>query len=97
MSHPASINRYSFRRLSPAEFNTALAESGLSIRDFMYLSGRHSHAVAKFQGKTDRDDQRPLMSDVLILELAKRRPDLIEVMFGIVNEYSADPQERNIA
>lgn len=88
----SNVARYQFRRLSPAEFMALRRAASVSVRDFMYLTGRHSHLVAQYHGETDKSDQRPSMGDVLILEILRRRPDLYDAMMDICDEYSLGAQ-----
>lgn len=90
----SNVSRYDFRRLSPAEFTQLRKAAGLSVRDFMFLTGRHSHLVAQYHGETAKNDQRPSMGDVMIMELLVRDPDLAPLMFDIANSYSAGPRLR---
>lgn len=86
------VPRYEHRRLTPEEFTKLRRASDLSIRDFMFITGRHSHLVAQFHGEAARNDQRPSMGDVLILELAKKHPWLVDEMIDIANSYSTGPK-----
>lgn len=86
----ASTNKYYSRKVMPEEFNELLRDSGLKIRDFMALTGRHSNMVAIYQGKVSNPgNQAPTMSDILVLEVAKRHPEMRDVMLDIAAEYSA--------
>lgn len=84
-----NVQRYDFYRLGPTEFRTLMKETRTSTRDFMFLTGRHNALVATYLGEgANRDDQRPSMGDIMLLELIKRQPDLRETMFEIANSYS---------
>lgn len=88
-----STQKYQHRRLGPVEFRKLRLRAGVSIRDFMFLSGRHRLDVASYEGEKIAKARTvvPSIADVMILEMIARRPDLQDFMIGIANEYSLGP------
>lgn len=89
-----SVQKYRHRKLGTAEFRSLRKRAAVSIRDFMFMTGRHRLDVACYEG--DRASQvravQPTMGDVLLLELIARYPKLHDAIIGICNEYSEGPQ-----
>lgn len=89
------VNRYKYthRRVTPDEFRALLASAGISVRDFLFLTGRAFDQVDGFVRQKALGDRRaytPTMGDVLLLEVASRHPGMAQTMNDIVNEYSAE-------
>ncbi len=88
------VAKYRHRKLAAAEFRDLRRRASVSIRDFMFMTGRHRLDVACYEG--DRAQQvravQPTMGDVLLLELIARFPKLHPAIIGICNEYSEGPQ-----
>lgn len=87
----ANVKKYDHRRLDPAEFRKLRRDAGVSPRDFMYFTGRHSAQLAIYEGELEADPKRaaaPIMAEVLLLEIIKRYPDMHDIATGICNEYS---------
>lgn len=85
-----NAKRYHHKKLNGAEFERLRRSSKVSIRDFMFMSGRHSRTVASFRGDIEGAES-PVMSDVMLLELVKRHPETYDMMMDIANEYSLGP------
>lgn len=90
----ANVMKYDHRRLEPNEFLKLRLDAGVSPRDFLFMTGRHSKDLGRYEGLVDSDPRRgpPMMSEVLILELIKRHPEMHDIMIGICNEYSLGPR-----
>jgi hypothetical protein len=85
--------KFDHRRLSPAEFRALLKRSRLSLRDFLYLTGRRREQIESYI----EDDTRsfiPTMGDVLILELAALDSANVDDMMEIVDGYWLEPSQK---
>ncbi len=89
-----SVSKYRFKSVGPEDFKQLRRASGVSIRDFMFMTGRHSNTVAMFHGEGTLKGttlQAPTMGDVMILEIIKRYPEMHDAMIAIANDYSTGP------
>lgn len=96
MKKTGGVPRYRHRKLTPGEYATLRKRAGLSIRDVMYLTGRHSAQVAEFHGEVinpKRPRQEPMMADVMVIELIARNPANFDLAQSIADEYSLGAQE----
>lgn len=91
----SGVKRFVHRRLSPAEFTLKLRESGLTLSDFLFLSGRNRQQITEFQAGRSVS-YTPTMGDAMILELAMLDDANIDDMFDIANAYvEGTNQKRN--
>ena len=71
-----------------------LNRARLSLQDFLYISGRRRDQVEGFLTQSSGDKPSPYtptMGDVMLVELAARGEDNIEIMFDIADRYSEGP------
>lgn len=89
--------RFHHHRLTEKEFSAKLRAANLSVRDFMFLTGRHQALVRTYLGEfaANKENQRPSMGDAMILELIMKHPDLVDDMFEIANRYSLGPSAQH--
>lgn len=83
------MNKYRFRRLSPDEFRAMMNKAGMSINDFLFLTGRHSAQIMKFLGG-DEDQWRPTMADILVVETAGMSEKNKSALMRIAGKYLVD-------
>lgn len=90
-----SGNKFSYQRLSPQDFTALLNRTGLTVGDFLWLTGRRRDQIEQFL-RSDHPPGTsaftPTMGDALILELAADKA-IADDMFEIVNRYT-DGQPR---
>jgi hypothetical protein len=89
-------NRIKHRRVTPKTFEALLSRSGLSLRDYMAMTGRCYDMVSGFIAGT-RQDYIPVMAEVLLLELAIRDRSMPQRMAEIVNSYIEGATPRQAA
>lgn len=87
----SAVTKYIHKRLNGVEFEALRRKARVQIRDFMFLSGRHSRIVGEFRGDDPKKANQPTMADVMILEMIKRHPESYDQMMEIANEYSLGP------
>lgn len=93
-----SRQKYHFRKLTPDEFRDLMKRAGVSVRDFLYFTGRRQDALSEFLNDKARGDRRaytPTMGDVQLLELAAHYPKLTDAMHLISQKYSLPEGDTN--
>lgn len=80
------VIKYKHRRLKPDEFRVLLRAAGLSLSDFLLLSGRRRDQMEQFLSG-DISGYTPIMADAMILELAALDAANVEDMMEIVARY----------
>jgi hypothetical protein len=95
MKKTSNVSRYRHRKLAPEEFDALFKKSGISRRDYLFLTGMHSMDLDKFRGiLPPHPDRHPKMADILVLELIAEDPEFQDTMMDIVNSrYDLGAQE----
>ncbi|WP_202306530.1 hypothetical protein [Mesorhizobium sp. L-8-10] len=75
--------KFVFRRMSADEFKQALDRAKMSINDFMFVTGRHSHGVSKYLDPNDATS--PTLSEIVLLELAAEKDEYRRRMIEIAD------------
>lgn len=84
------VVKFNHRRLTPAEFKELLERSGLTLTEFLYLSGRRSDVIEQWSNGNHNGGFVPTMADAMILELAAFNEDLVDDMLDIADRYELD-------
>jgi len=80
------VNKFAYNRLTPARFNALLARSGLSLTEFLRMTGRRRDTMEQWLAG-DSNGFAPTMGDALILELAALDEANVDDMNEIVDQY----------
>ncbi|WP_192242864.1 hypothetical protein [Mesorhizobium silamurunense] len=84
--------RFVFRRWSADEFRAAMKTAGLSINDFMFMTGRHSDGVAKYLDPNDSSS--PTLAEIVLVTLAGRSPEHRAEIMEIADKQMVDMGHR---
>lgn len=84
--------RFVFRRWSADEFRAGLKAAGLSINDFMFMTGRHSDGVSKYLDPNDTSS--PTLAEIVLVKLAGKSPEHRAEIMAIADEQMVDMGHR---
>ena len=87
--------KYHHRRLGSIEFRVLMHRAGLSLNDFLFLTGRRVTQVKPFLDGAENPTWTPTMGDVMLLELCARTKSARARMIEIANEYSTSTERRS--
>ncbi|WP_313026846.1 hypothetical protein [Brucella sp.] len=82
------------KNMSPQDFSEALNDAGITLDDFVKLTGRHRAQAHRYL--TGEDESGPTLAEIVIVEFLADNPGLVQPMLEIAAEWTDAERENSV-
>lgn len=82
------------KNMSPQEFGEALNDAGITLDDFVKLTGRHRAQAHRYL--TGEDASGPTLAEIVIVEFLADNPGMVQPMLEIAAEWTDAERENSV-